>query len=79
MWARPERLKAVAFLYTRVSCPTIQDRAKLLRIIRYFRNWPNLVLTLEADSLSLFKWWVDASFAIHPGMRSHTGDTTNLW
>ena len=42
------------------------------------RNWPNLMLTLEADSLSVFKWWVDASFAVHPDMKSHTGATMSL-
>ena len=78
MRARPDILTAVAFLCTRVSCPTIQDKAKLRRVIRYLRNWPNLVLTLEADSLSVFKWWVDASFAVHPDMKSHTGATMSL-
>jgi len=33
---------------------------------------------LEADSLSVFKWWVDASFAVHPDMKSHTGATMSL-
>jgi hypothetical protein len=78
MRGRPDILTAVAFLCTRVSCPTIQDKAKLRRVIRYLRNWPDLVLTLEADSLSVFKWWVDASFAVHPDMRSHTGASMSL-
>jgi hypothetical protein len=30
-------------------------------------------LTLEADNFHLVKWWVDASFAVHPDMKSHTG------
>jgi hypothetical protein len=78
MRARPDILTAVAFLCTRVSCPTIQDKAKLRRVIRYLRNWPDPVLTLEADSLSVFKWWVDASFAVHPVMQSHTGASMSL-
>ena len=30
-------------------------------------------LRLGADSLNQFATWVDASFAVHPDMRSHTG------
>eukprot|EP00957_Ditylum_brightwellii_P152421 11603376-Ditylum_brightwellii.AAC.1 len=32
-----------------------------------------MLLTLEADSLHRMRWWVDALFAVHPGMKSHTG------
>ena len=31
------------------------------------------VLTLLADNLQIVKWKIDASFAIHPDMKSHTG------
>jgi hypothetical protein len=30
-------------------------------------------LTLEAKSLQEIRWWVDALFAVHPNIRSHTG------
>ena len=30
-------------------------------------------LTLEAESMQIVKWWVDASFAVHPDMKSNTG------
>jgi hypothetical protein len=30
-------------------------------------------LTLEAGNLNIVKWWVDASFAVHPDMKAHTG------
>ena len=33
----------------------------------------SLPLWIGADSLNQFTTWVDASFAIHPGMQSHTG------
>jgi hypothetical protein len=78
MWARTNILTAVAFLCTRVSCPTLQDKAKLCQVLRYLQNWSDLVLKLEADSLSVLKWWVDASFAVHPDMRSHTGASMSL-
>ena len=36
-------------------------------------------LTLEADDiLSVIKWYVDASFAVHPDMKSHTGGAMTL-
>ena len=31
------------------------------------------VLVLCADDLSVVKWYVDASFAVHPDFKSHTG------
>jgi hypothetical protein len=31
------------------------------------------VLTLAADDLRVVKWYVDASFAVHPDFKSHTG------
>lgn len=36
-------------------------------------------LTLEATNmLNIIKWWVDASFAVHPDMQSHTGAVMTL-
>jgi hypothetical protein len=71
--ARPDLQTAVAFLCTRVKEPDVDDKKKLRRMIQYLRATRTLVLTLEADNLQVVKWWVDASFAVHPDMRSHTG------
>ena len=30
-------------------------------------------LFLSADNLQIVKWWIDASFAVHPDFKSHTG------
>jgi hypothetical protein len=30
------------------------------------------------DDGNVIKWWIDASFAVHPDMRSHTGGTMSL-
>ena len=35
-------------------------------------------LKLETDDVKMVKWWVDASFAVHPEMKSHTGGTMTL-
>ena len=36
------------------------------------------VLTLEADDLQTLKWYLDAAFAVHADMRSHTGGMLTL-
>ena len=33
-------------------------------------------LILEADDISIIKWYVDASFVVHQDMKSHTGGAT---
>ena len=76
--ARPDLQTAVAFLSTRVREPDEDDYKKLKRMVQYLRATKNLFLTLEADNLQVIKWWVDASFAVHPDMRSHTGGCMSL-
>ena len=73
--AHPDLQTAVAFLMTRVMQPNIDDCKKLTRCIQYLCDSKDLYLTLEADNEINIKWWIDASFAIHPDMRSHTGGT----
>jgi Reverse transcriptase (RNA-dependent DNA polymerase) len=76
--ARPDIMVTVAFLTTRVSSPDVDDLGKLKRVMRYLRDTKDLALTLEADGDGVLRWWVDASFAIHPNMRSHTGAVLSL-
>jgi hypothetical protein len=76
--ARPDVQTPVAFLCTRVQHPDVDDYKKLGRLVCYLRNTKELCLTLEADDLSVIRWWVDASFAVHQNMRSHTGGALSL-
>jgi hypothetical protein len=76
--ARPDILLAVVFLTTRVSTPDIDDLRKLKRVMRYLRDTEDLALTLEASGGGVVRWWVDASFAVLPNMRSHTGTVLSL-
>ena len=46
--------------------------------MQYLRATKGLVLTLEADSLRVVKWWADALYAVHPDMKSHTGGAMSL-
>ena len=76
--ARPDIQTAVAYLTTRVLKPDIDDQKKLARVMKYLRSTTKLTLTLEAIDLTVIKWWIDGSYAIHPDMRSHTGGTMSL-
>jgi hypothetical protein len=72
--ARMDILLPVAFLCTRVSKSTTQDEAKLLRLLEYISATLHLNYTLGADNLSnKLRAWVDASYAVHPDQKSHTG------
>ena len=35
-------------------------------------------LILEANAMTTIKWWVDASYGMHPDMKSHTGGTMSM-
>jgi hypothetical protein len=75
---RPDLQTAIAFLCTRVQVPTVDDQLKLSRVIKYLRKTRDLVLTLRADNINIIKWWVDAAFAVHKDMRSHTGGVMSM-
>ena len=75
---RPDTQTTVAFLSTRVKEPDQDDQKKLHRLICYLRDTKDLVLTLEAGSDGTIRWWVDAAFAVHHNMRSHTGGVMTL-
>jgi hypothetical protein len=76
--ARPDIQAPVAFLCTRVKDPDADDYKKLGRTMKYLRGTLNMPLTLEADDLQIMKWWVDASYAVHNDMKSHTGGALSL-
>jgi hypothetical protein len=76
--ARPDIQTAVSFLTKRVKAPGQDDCKKLRRAMQHLRGSIDLVLTLEADSERILKWWVDASYAVHPDMKSHTGGTLSM-
>ena len=70
---RPDIRAAVAFLSTRVKEPTKDDWRKLSRVMKYLQTTPDLLLRLNCDGTGILRWWVDASYAVHPNMRGHTG------
>jgi hypothetical protein len=76
--ARPDILLAISFLCTRVSKSTKQDQQKLLCVLEYLKGTLDLSLTLGADNLNSIRTWVDASYAVHPDMTSHTGGVISM-
>jgi hypothetical protein len=67
-----------AFLCMRVSFSTVQDWAKLKRLLMYLRGTLDESLTLEADDLTIMKTWVDASYGVHKDFKSHTGGAVSF-
>jgi hypothetical protein len=69
---------AISFLSSRVTEPTESDWKKLIRVLTFLKTTRDDLLTLEADDTQTLKWYVDAAFAVHADMRSHTGSTFSL-
>jgi hypothetical protein len=42
-------------------------------MMKYLNGTTKLQLLLRAGNLHCIKWYVDASFAVHPDFKSHTG------
>jgi hypothetical protein len=69
---------AIAFLSTRVTEPNEGDWKKLVKMMNFLKATKDDIATMSADDSNSIKWYVDASFAVHKDMRSHTGATLTL-
>jgi hypothetical protein len=76
--ARPDLQVAIAYLCTRVKSPSQSDYRKLTRVVKYLRLTISIPLVLGWDGTGQLRWSVDASFAVHKDMRSHTGAVLSL-
>jgi hypothetical protein len=75
-YARPDIQPTILVLCMRVKGLNKANWAKLVRLMKYLNGMRELMLTLSADNLPCIKWYVvDASFAVHPDCKSHTGAT----
>ena len=70
---RPDILLTVFFLASRVSRATLQDQTKLKWLLEYLYGTYDLPLILGADDIHTMYTFVDASYAVHEDMKSHTG------
>jgi hypothetical protein len=73
--ARSDIQPTIAVLCTRVKDLNEADWGKLVRMMKYLNGNKNKRLTLSAGNLRCIEWYVDASFAVHPDFKSHTGAT----
>ena len=71
--ARRDLQLATSFLTTRVKRPDEDDWGKLRRVLQYIKGTLHMPLVLSADSITLAKWWIDASHAVHMDLKGHTG------
>jgi hypothetical protein len=71
--ATPNIQQGISVLCMRVKDPNQADWEKLMRVMKYLNRTRTEYLTLSADDLRVVKWYVDASFAVHPDFKSHTG------
>jgi hypothetical protein len=76
--ARPDTCTAIAFLTKRVRESNKDYWTKLVNMMRYIRGTLTMPLILSANGSGILKWWVDASFAVHPNMRGHSGGGLSL-
>jgi hypothetical protein len=76
--ARPDLRTAVSFLCTRLQRPDHDDYKKLARVMKYLQCTIDLPLTLSIDGSGVLEWWVDASYAVHPDMKGHTGGVLSM-
>ena len=76
--ARPDIQQAIAVLATCVLTPNEGDWQKLLRLMKYLNGTAEKVLTLKIEDITVIKWYVDASFAVHDDFKSHTGGVMSM-
>jgi hypothetical protein len=76
--ARPDILTPIAFLSRRWGKATSEDKGKLDRVLMYLNSWPELKMTIACENELRVYGYVDASFAVHKDMKSHTGSVISL-
>ena len=47
-------------------------------MIKYLNGTKKKYLTLSADYFKVTKWYVDASFVVHPDFNSHSGEIMTM-
>ena len=77
-WDRLDNCMTVMFLTTIVREPELDYWDKMVHMMRYIRGMRTLPLILSASGSGILKWWVDASFAVHPNMWGHSGGGLSL-
>jgi hypothetical protein len=66
---RPDILTSVSFLCTRVQTPDDDNWKKLGQCLTYLKNTRQDKYMLAVDDSWTIRWWVDASYVVHPDMK----------
>ncbi|KAL7571750.1 hypothetical protein ACA910_002845 [Epithemia clementina (nom. ined.)] len=74
----PDLQPTIPLLCTPVAKSTEEDWGKLQRLLQYLAGTLDLKLHLGAENFISLKTWVDALYAVHPDMCSHTGGAMSL-
>ena len=69
----PDIQLVLSFLCTRVRGPETDDYKNLAIVMKYIQGTIGLPQLFSIDKSGNIKWYIDASFALHNDMRSHTG------
>ena len=75
---RPDLEPTVAFLSTRVKEPDMDDWKKSKRALAYVKKTIDDVCVIGCENLNAVFTWVDAAYAVHPNIRSHTGGSMSM-
>ena len=75
---RPDIRTAISFLCGRLHHANMDDYKKVARVIKYLHGMIDMLLHLQGDGLGVIKWYVNASYAVHPDMKGHTRGTLLL-
>ena len=80
--SRADIQPTIAFLTTRVKRLDKDDWKKLIRMLRYLNGTTELKTTLSANFETnkglVFKWYIDAAFAVNADFNSHTGGALTM-
>jgi hypothetical protein len=69
---------AVAFMATRITEPNEGDWKKLVKMMNFLKKTKDNIPVMSADDTCSIYWHIDAAFAIHMDMKSHTGGSMTL-
>ena len=76
--AHPYKQISIVFLCNRVPAPDEDNWKNIIRLINYLKYTKELFLNLRSKYTTVMRWYVDASFAVNPYFKSHTGGTFTL-
>ena len=70
--ARPVNCQTITFLTRIVRVPDEDNFSKLVHFMQYITGTSTLPLIISANRSEILKWWVDASFSVHPNILAHS-------